>query len=357
MRIWLLTLLLSSTWIFAQEDEFFEASTTVGGYGELHYNNVLQNSQTKETLDFHRFVIFVEHNWTPWWSFKSELELEHNFLESGASGGEIALEQAYIEYRHAPWLSLRAGVLLLNVGLTNPYHEPPLFFSVERPEYSSYIIPTTWYGNGFAVVGRQQAFEYNFTVMEGLDGAGFSVDKGIRGGRQKGYKADTSHLLYSLNLDYTGWAGWRIGTSLTYNKAPVNPTQHLPFQLLEGHLDFKKNNWLIRAEAGQIIYDAAASGFLVKRALGYYLDIGYDVAPLIGWRGAFIPWVRLTTRDTANDMLNGTEDGAHRYTKWLAGVQYKPLEQVVIKAEAGRRERASDGMTTDLFNLGMGYMF
>ena len=42
--------------IFAQDD-FFEPDHTIGGYGELHWNQEMNNDgdKTKNMLDFHRF--------------------------------------------------------------------------------------------------------------------------------------------------------------------------------------------------------------------------------------------------------------------------------------------------------------
>ncbi len=352
-----IVIVLFATVLPAQDDEFFEPTTTVGGYGELHYNNTLEEGTATEKLDFHRFVLFIEHNWTPQWSFKSEVELEHNFVEGGESAGELALEQAYVEYRPTDHTGLRAGVILLNVGLTNPNHEPPLFFSVERPEYSAYIIPTTWYGNGAALTGRFKAFEYTFSLTEGLDGARFSAANGIRKGREHGYKADASTLLYSLNLTYYGFNGWMLGGSYTYNKARFDKNVFLPFSLTEFHFSYEQNNLLIRGEWGQIHYNGASSGFTVERARGYYIDAGYAIGALLDLQSALIPWLRLSTRDTADKLRTGINEHSYKYSTWLLGVDYKPLPDVVFKAELGRRKRASDGKTGDLFNLSVGYMF
>jgi len=70
---------------------------TLGGYGELHYNDVTYNAngeQTPGNLDFHRFIIYAGYRFNDWISFQSELELEHTLLEAedgGAEGGEVAL--------------------------------------------------------------------------------------------------------------------------------------------------------------------------------------------------------------------------------------------------------------------------
>ena len=41
---------------FAVSDEFFEPTTTIGGYGEMHYDMEANDGDGK--LDFHRFIIY-----------------------------------------------------------------------------------------------------------------------------------------------------------------------------------------------------------------------------------------------------------------------------------------------------------
>ncbi|MBT7377507.1 MAG: hypothetical protein HN820_05060, partial [Candidatus Marinimicrobia bacterium] len=71
---------------FISADEFFEAGSKIGGYGELHWNKAydIDGNETSNKLDFHRFIIYYGHNWTEEWSFKSELELEHNIVGGDA---------------------------------------------------------------------------------------------------------------------------------------------------------------------------------------------------------------------------------------------------------------------------------
>ena len=71
--------LIMGSWVFCFvfADEFFEPGFTVGGYGELHYENkTIGDADTTTKLDFHRFITFLNYNFTSEWSFKSELELE-----------------------------------------------------------------------------------------------------------------------------------------------------------------------------------------------------------------------------------------------------------------------------------------
>ena len=49
------------------------SNTTVGGYGELHYNNLSNGAGTdKKVLDLHRFVIFLNHEFNDDIRFFSE---------------------------------------------------------------------------------------------------------------------------------------------------------------------------------------------------------------------------------------------------------------------------------------------
>jgi len=147
--------------LLAQND-FFEPGYSIGGYGELHYNRSQSGADAATTkLDFHRFIIFYGYSFSEKWSFKSEVELEHNFVADG--DGELELEQAFVNY-HTDKIGFQVGVILPSVGLINEYHEPPLFLSVERPDYSKYVIPTTWFGNGAAVYGTMAGVRWRVAL-------------------------------------------------------------------------------------------------------------------------------------------------------------------------------------------------
>lgn len=350
---------LSFSFLNAQDD-FFEPKTTVGGYGELHYNRSKADGTDDaiETLDFHRFILFFSHAWTEKWSFKSELELEHNFVEGGEKSGELELEQAYINYHHSDIFGFQVGVILPSVGFLNEYHEPPLFLSVERPDYSKHIVPTTWFGNGAAVYGRVEEFSYKVVVMEGLDGSAFSAANGIRDGRQKGYKANAQELLYNGRIDFTGINGLFLGASFSYNDAYVGVDSTISMSLFEVHAKYDANNVIAVFEYGNISYDGKDVGFNVETAMGYYFDFGYNIAPLFNMDGKLIPWFRYTEYNTASSVSGGGDpEKENHFTKWLVGLSLKPIAQVVFKLEYGIKKNKLTNAKELLFNLGAGYMF
>ena len=62
------------------EDEFFEPATSLGGYGEMHFDMEANDGDGK--LDFHRFIFYIKHQFSPKWSMMSEVEIEHNMVGS-----------------------------------------------------------------------------------------------------------------------------------------------------------------------------------------------------------------------------------------------------------------------------------
>jgi len=72
------------------------SKTHIGGYGELHYNNLEDKSSgtKKNEIDFHRFVLFFGHEFNQKTRFFSEVELEHSIAGDGKNG-EIELEAVF----------------------------------------------------------------------------------------------------------------------------------------------------------------------------------------------------------------------------------------------------------------------
>lgn len=343
-------LLLTASFLISQ-DEFFEPSSTVGGYGEMHYNRTTKNDQSTNTLDFHRFVIFYGHQWSEKWSLKAEVEIEHNFVSGG--NGELELEQAYIDYNHAKWFGFQVGVLLPSVGLINEFHEPPLFFGVERPDYNKSIVPTTWFGNGIAFYGNLKGFDYKLTIMEGLNADKISASKGIRSARQKGFKSNADDLLYNARVDYLGINGLKVGVSFSYNNAIGDSTNN-SVTLIEGHLKYVRNNLHLSAEFGNIGYGEGD----LESSTGYYADLGYNIGDLLGCTIQIIPFARYSNYNTASSTVQGGDsERAYNNTKWMIGMVVLPISEVVFKIDYSEVKVDLTDAKTKYLNLGVGYMF
>jgi hypothetical protein len=220
------------------------AKTTIGGYGELHYNNY-EDKDAK--VDFHRFVLFFGHEFTKKLRFFSEFELEHSIAGEGQDG-EVELEQAYVEYDYSDTITTKTGLFLVPVGIINETHEPPTFYGVERNGVEKNIIPATWWEAGVAG---------NFKLAPGLavdaaitSGLNVGNDYKIRGGRQKVSNASAEKLAYTGRIKYTAILGLELAatvqyqTDLTQSAAGVDDAAAI---LIEAHAIYQVNNFTVRA--------------------------------------------------------------------------------------------------------------
>ena len=150
-------------------------ATTLGGYGELHFNNLenRKDGSNKDEIDFHRFVLFIGHRFSESIRFYSEVEIEHAFIKDNTAGtgspGEVELEQAYVEFDLNHAVSAKGGLFLVPVGIINETHEPPTFYGVERNTVEKDIIPATWWeGGAAATVALGAGFKADLAYHSGL---------------------------------------------------------------------------------------------------------------------------------------------------------------------------------------------
>jgi len=348
-------MVLMAVFFVNAQDEFFQPTKSIGGYGELHYNNNVQGDvDATKKLDFHRFIIYFSASFTEAWSFFSEMELEHNFVNDGE--GELELEQAYVEYRIDKG-GFKTGVILPTVGLLNEYHEPPLFLSVERPEYSKYVIPTTWFANGISANYKaMDGLKLRIALLEDLNGEG--VGAGIRSARGKGYKTTAYDWTKNFSVEYTGLPGLRLGGSYTMNKAPINdnPDSTANVTLVELHAKYVAHNIYAIIEYGNINYNGTNYTPSYNSSGGYYLDLGYNIATVLNLKGKLMPWFRFSDYNRGID-----DDGvlpSKHYTITRFGLTFWPIDKVAFKIDFGTKE-TEDADIDDIsqLNFGVGYNF
>jgi len=315
--------------------------TSIGGYGEMHYNNL----DSKKEADFHRFVLFFGHEFSDTIRFFSELEVEHA-ISGGDNEGEVSMEQAYLEMDLNESLSARAGILLMPFGIINETHEPPTFYGVERNPINKHIIPTTWREAGAGVNGRMApGWSYDLIVTTGLD-----VDNTytIRGGRQKASNADASDLAYTGRIKWTGMPGLELGLSAQYQEdiTQGKDSSAGSATLLETHIAWQRGQLGLRALYARWDLDGNGPDSIGRdEQFGWYIEPSYRINPQWGLFARFNQWD--TTAGDNN--LTDTE-----IEQWNAGVNYWPHEDVVLKFDYQDQSGAKDD---DGFNLGIGYQF
>src|SRR5690348_17349924 len=73
-----------------------KSKTVISGYGSAFYQRDFNEGSSRMNLE--RAVLFVGHQFNSKISFFSELEIEDAKLSGGESGGEVAMEQAYLKF-------------------------------------------------------------------------------------------------------------------------------------------------------------------------------------------------------------------------------------------------------------------
>ena len=126
--------------------------TSLWGYGQLDYNHPTARPADAQA-DLSRAVIGFNHDFDESTRVYGELEWEHA-VTSADDHGESEVEQLYIEHALAPQYGVRAGLMLVPIGLLNEHHEPTNYYGVERSFVETAIIPSTWREGGFATYGN-----------------------------------------------------------------------------------------------------------------------------------------------------------------------------------------------------------
>jgi hypothetical protein len=342
--------------------------TTIGGYGELHYNNLTDNNDTVDgdndldRVDLHRFVLYFGHEFTDNLRFFSELEVEHA-LASDDAPGEVELEQAWIEMDINQNHSLRAGVDLVPVGIINYTHEPNTFYGVERTTVETEIIPSTWWEAGIGFNGEiAPGWNYDIVAHGGLlsPTTGSSTLR-PRSGRSKIAEADDQDIATTGRIRYTGFPGLEVGISGQYQADMTGTADAFDVDatLFEGHIDYKHASGLgLRALYARWDMDVPAGiTFTQDHIDGFYIEPAYrfDAPGVIpGEIGIFARYAEWDARGEGN-----VPDGTYvQFDSWNAGMNWWPHPQVAFKFDYQNESGDSRAATVrDGINLGLAYQF
>ncbi len=327
--------------------------THLGGYAEMHYNNLDNNragGSDKEEMDFHRFVFFLGHEFSERTRFFSEVELEHSLVEGGEDSGEVELEQAYIEYDLTGAHRLKAGLFLVPVGILNETHEPDTFYGVERNEVEKNIIPTTWWEGGLGLTGEiLPGFSYDAAMTSGL-----GLEEGqwsIRSGRQKVSEARASDFAYTGRLKYTGIAGLELAATLQYQEDLYQGelADAVDAVLFEAHAAYRNGPFGLRALAARWDIDDEITRFQAgaDRQEGWYLEPSWRLNRDFGLFARYSEW----------DNQAGSGAGDTEYSQWDVGVNYWLEETVVFKFDYISQDTPDGKNEYEGFNLGVGWSF
>ncbi|GLH78828.1 hypothetical protein SSBR45G_37370 [Bradyrhizobium sp. SSBR45G] len=196
----------------------------IGMYGEIKLGssqNPAANGQWQSGFDMARLVLLPTYQVNDYITFNAELEWEHGgtaFDNDDKLHGAVEVEQAFFDIKFNDHFTLRSpGVDLIPISFTNLYHEPTLFYTVQRPELANGLIPTTWYAPAAGFYGKiVDGLNYQFQVSQSAEDFGDGFD----------HRGDNGHI------NPGGYEGGISGSeALALSRAPIGDFRQLSNQL------------------------------------------------------------------------------------------------------------------------------
>jgi hypothetical protein len=372
-------------------------NVNVTGYGETHFN--IPTDERDTTFDAHRFVIGINVRFTDWIFLSAEIDYEH-------AAQELEFEMGYLDFLLDPKINFRAGTVLIPVGFLNEYHEPVLFWTVERPVFHTRIIPTSWNGTGggffgtfgnflggmnyrvYAVNSLQSIREAGFSSGSG-NGAGgksgrFRASSGIRSGRLQANKAIASDMAVTGRIEFSNlFPGFQLGTSVYTGDTTHNLIeQGGRTTIIEGDIKYRRKWFEMNASIANIHINNAAelNNFTIAQnvldppdknnddlniasnILGYNVQFGIHWPQLLGKSTSHdvITHFMYEFIDTQNEMPAGFAprmDSKGETDVYTAGVTWFPSTRNVALKMDYTHQTFNDGTSNNQVNFGMAYMF
>jgi hypothetical protein len=352
--------------------------TSIGGYGELNWANF--DGDKKDEFDVQRFIMFLGHKFSDRTRMMSEIEFEHAQVKGGEPGGEVAMEQAYIEHTLKNGLNFRAGLQIVPIGLINEYHEPPVFYGMERNNVETKIIPSTWREIGFGIAGSTiGGLDYFAGTTTTPDASKFKSDSastGFKKMRVSGKQVTANDMGYYAGFNYTGtpglkWGGtiWTGNTAQDGQGRGDDPAElanaDARLTIWDLHAQYDANDWKLSAlyAAGTLgdteAINASASigagsdDAAPEEFSGWYVEAGYKGLMVGDYN--IQPFYRYADFNTQEKVAAGfTTDPNNADTVMTYGISFYLDPDVVLKLDV---QDFDNNGSKDSTNIGIGWMF
>lgn len=397
------------------EDSPKKSRLTIGGYGEavmtrnffsdnyLRYNDAekYKNAKSHGRFDLPHVVLFIGYDFGKGWSMGSEIEFEHGGTESAVEieeeeggeyeseierGGEVALEQFWIQKSFSPAFNIRMGHIIIPVGGTNQHHMPTEFFGVYRPEGENTIMPCTWHETGISIWGRTGDWRYEALFLPGLDSDRFGRKGWIHDGAGSPYEFKIANAyagafridnfsVPGLRMSVSGYIGNTFSNTLNTNESQAY--KDVKGTVVIGAFDFHYNahNWIVR---GNFDYGHLTDSKLISQynigmpnaspspkqgvasdAIATGLEAGYNILSQFSKLKDTEKKLYIFGRYDYYDSMYKTK-GVTNYdwcgrNRIAAGLNYYPIKDIVIKGEYSIGLLKSNYNNEPSISLGVAY--
>ena len=392
---------------------------SVGGYGEAvmsrnfysqHFNRYRDPLTYKDDKSHGRFdlphvTLNLGYDFGRGWTMGMEIEFEHGGTESAVEidadesgeyeaetekGGEVALEQFWINKSFSDGrFNVKAGELIIPVGEINQHHLPNEFFSVYRSEGEAKLLPNTWHQVGLSLWGSLPQWRYEAIFTSGLDAERFGHDCFVHYGATSPYEYKLANVYAgAARIDNYSVKGFRLSLSGYYGYTFRNTERKAGASyddchgaLAIGSFGFELNRWnlIVRGNATYAnLSDAeritafcnaypkhtqqdgspSKHSPIGSSAYSFGGEAGYDVFSIFDALRqkqklyVFGRYEDYNTYATGNKKVAYTYDHVKRMS---FGINYKPIPQIIVKAEWAKRYL--DSAYNDEPSISLGVMF
>ncbi len=389
---------------------------TVGGYGEVamsrnfysdnvyRYSSATSHSgEAHNRFDIPHAVVYLGYDFGKGWSMQTEIEFEHTgtgtsvekeFEEAGEweseieKGGEVELEQFWIQKSFADAFNVRVGHMVVPVGGLNNAHEPLNFFTVYRPEGEYTILPSTWHDTGISLWGRTPHWRYEAMVVAGLDAYMFNTENFIKNGAGSPFEFKSANQLgFAARVDNYSVKNLRLSLSAFYGRAFNNtyPYEEIPessrFYGVKGRtaigafdFSYKGKRFIARGNADiGYVGDAYAISYMKRNrsannapykkssvgqnAVAAGCEAGYDILPWFTTGGGQLYlFGRYEYYDSYIPAAGQESVGWTARHRMAVGINYFPIPQIALKAEYSHRFLRPGYNPEPSVNVGICYM-
>ena len=390
--------MLCTSHVAAQDDTAAtpqRSRLTIGGYGEAVYSyhfysdNVFRYSHADRyadskgygRVDLPHAVIMLGYDFGHGWTMGTEVEFEHGGVEAAVEketeetgefeqeverGGEVALEQFWVQKSFNKHLNVRAGHIVVPVGRTNNNHTPNMFYSVYRPEGENTILPCTWHETGLSLWGRVGDWRYEAQLLPGLNAFMFNDQGWIHNGSASPYEfRPANHLAGAVRVDWQGVTGLRlslsgyVGNSFNNDIVTDERSRYADVKgtVMIGAFDFAYRNRYVtvrgNADYGYLSDASLISSHNKNQTTMTGNPYPHTTVGQAAWDAAveagvnLLAWGRTSKRlwlfgrydhyDSFVPSDNQTDVSWCERRVVSAGINYQPVAEIVVKAEGGVR--------------------
>jgi hypothetical protein len=338
---------------------------TFGGYAEVLYN---QPESANGEIDVQRLILLFGYKFDDRTQFVTEVEFEHV--------KEVYIEQAFVNYALSNSLNVRAGLMLVPMGIINEYHEPTTFNGVERPSMDNKLVPTTWREIGMGLSGRSdalslryQAYIFNGFLSHNGSGGLIKGSNGFRSGRQKGAESVFRTPNLSMKLDFYGINGLRLGLSGYFGKTQAanevfdtsGSTVGMSMLGLDARYSYRRftarGQYITSSIKDAFQYNQLTSKDLASSMAGYYIESAYNLLPITN-RQRLFAFVRYENFDTHKSVPSNVVQNPSFHRKEITtGLSYHLAPGAVFKIDYQNKSTAIVDSDKGQINMGVGVWF